>query len=299
VLRAAVVTLAVPAGVSAVTIALTYVAASRAEGWSGLGYAILGMGAAAVLGAVALVVTARVAFAQALPAGQRLRPALAAVLGVVALALVGVVANQAGVGSYVSLLLLAMPVVLPLAAAGHLRARWVAALVGAVVVAAALGGVLENRYAALSTRADIAAFGDDLPLADGRTFRSPLPGYRHLSTRVPSAAWSSEYRLPLDIQWRRGRYPEHEDNYVVSVSLRSTDCTPLGDTPRCVEVGQGAHGRIVRHDGAVTYVFVEVGQVEWRVDGLGDAEAISVLDSLEPVDAETFWRADERSGELN
>lgn len=298
-LRAAVLTVAVPAAVVAVTLALTFVVANRAEGWSGLGYAVVGLGVAAVLGAVAVAVTARAAFARALPAGQRLRPALAAVAGVAAVVLGAALSDRTGGGRYVALVLLGLPIVLPLVVAGHLRARWVAALlVGAVTVGAA-GAALEARQAGLVDRADLAVFGDDLPLTEGRDLRSPLPGYRHLSTRVPHAEWDPEHELPLDIQWRRGRHPEREDNYVVSVSLRPTDCTPIGATPTCVEVGRGDHGRVLRHDNAVTYLFVQVGDVEWRVDGLEDAEALAVLDSLEAVDAETFRGADERSGELD
>ncbi|MGW6128509.1 hypothetical protein ACWFNE_00650 [Cellulomonas sp. NPDC055163] len=299
VLRAAVMTVAVPAAVVAVTLGITFAVANRAEGWSGLGYAVVGLGVAAVLGTVAVVLTARVAFARALPAGQRLRPALAAVAGVAALVVGTVLSDRTGAGRLVALVLLALPIVLPLVAAGHLRARWVAALLTAAVAVGVAGAALEGRQAEATTRAALAAFGDDLPLAGGTDFESPLPGYRHLSTRVPRAEWDPEHDLPLDIQWRRGRYPEPEDNYVVSVSRQPTDCAPQGGTPTCVEVGTGDHGRVLRHDNAVTYLFVQVGEVEWRVDGLDDADALAVLDSLEAVDAETFWRADQRSGELD
>lgn len=298
-LRAAVVTMAVPALVVAVTLALTFAVASRAEGWSGLGYAVVGLGVAALLGAVAVAVTARAAFARALPAGQRLRPALAAVAGVAAVVLGSVLSDRAGGGRSVTLVLLALPVVLPLVVTGHLRARWVAALLVGAVAVGAVAAAVDARQAAQAERAGVAVFGDDLPLAGGSDFRSPLPGYRHLSTRVPRAAWDPEHELPLEVQWRRGRYPEPEDNYVVSVALRPSECTTLGGTPTCVEVGRGDHGAVQRFDNGVTYLFVQVGEVEWRVDGLDDADALTVLDSLEAVDAETFWRADQRSGELD
>lgn len=301
-LRASLVTVAVPMVVIVAGVAFTAAAASSVEGWTGLGYALTGMAVTALVALVALLVTARVAFARTLPAGHRLVPAAALVVGVIGVVLVPWLVGARGLlgGSQLAgVLLLPLPVLLPLAVTGHLRWRWVAGAAGAVVVVLALGGALEARRAAESDRADVAVFGDALPLAGGRSFDSPLPGYRHLITDVPHAEWSFGVASPMRIQWRSGRYPDTEENYVVSVSLTPTNCHPVGDTPTCVELGQGTRGPVVRADNGTRYVFVRVGGVEWRVEGLSDDDARTVLDSLEPVDADTFWRADQDSGELN
>ena len=122
-LAASVTTLAVPVAVAAVTMGVAFLLARDAEPWADLGLIVYGMGAALVLGVVALLVTARLAFARALPPGQRLRPAAAAVLGLaVSLVLLSLLADAAGAWVAV-VLLLTLPVVLPLAVTGHLGRR--------------------------------------------------------------------------------------------------------------------------------------------------------------------------------
>ena len=62
--------------------------ASSASGWAGIGYAYIGAGVAVLVGAVAIPVAARVSFARALPAGARVRPALACALATAAVSTV-------------------------------------------------------------------------------------------------------------------------------------------------------------------------------------------------------------------
>ena len=288
-LRASVLTLVVPTAVFLTIAVPTSVLAQRAEGWSGLGIVVVGLGAAIALGVVALVVTAAVAFGRALPRGQRWRPALAAVVGPLA-ALVMTTGPLAWGGPGTKLCLAGLTVLLPLAVTGHARWRWAVVVAVAAVALGFVDGGATQWGRDQDRRAELERFEGALPLTDGRSLDSPLPGgWVYLDTDVPYPGSD----LPLGMQWRRGANTPDEDNYSITVATEPTDCTPFGDDPACTVVGQGVHGEITRHYSG--YVFVRVGEVEWRVEsyGLDDADATAVLDSLEPVDVATFLRVAE------
>ena len=288
-LRASVLTLVVPTAAFLVIAVPASALAMRAEGWSGLGVIMVGLVAAIALGVVALVVTAGVAFGRALPRGQRWRPALAAVVGPLA-ALVVTTGPLAWGGLGTKLCLVSLAVLMPLAVTGHARWRWAAITAVLAVVLGFVDGGAKEWGRDQDRRAELARFEGALPLTDGRSLDSPLPGgWVHLTTDVPYPGMG----LPLRIQWRSGAGTPDEDNYDVKVDTERTDCTPFPDEPTCTVIGQGVHGEITRHYSG--YVFVRVGEVEWRVEsyGLDDADAIAVLDSLEPVDVDTFLRVAE------
>lgn len=288
-LRASVLTLVVPT-VVAVAVAIPVSSlAQRAEGWNGLGVLLLGMAVAGVLGVVALVVTASVAFGWALPRGQRGRAVLAAVVGPIA-ALAMTVGPLAWGGPATKLCLLSLTVLLPLVVTGHLRRRWAAAVVVAAVVLGIVHTGTQRWSHDQDRRAELERFEGALPLTDGRSLDSPLPGgWVYLTTSVHSRGSG----LPVGMQWRRDAGTPDEDNYSVKVDTARTDCTPLGTEPTCTVVGRGAHGDVTRSERG--YVFVRVGEVEWRVESfrLDDADATTVLDRLEPVDVDAFLRAAE------
>jgi hypothetical protein len=287
VVRASVVTFAVPVVLVVVIMAVTFVAARSAEGWGGLGYVIFGLMVAAGVGLVAVVVTATVAFRRALPVGQRLRPALAAVVGVVALVASAVPFGPVALQGTAALLLLPLPVLLPLAVTGHMRWRWLAALLAAAVAVTLVTRAVDGMQRDDGLRADLAVLGDRLPLTGGASLDSPLPGWELLSTDVPTPGTGA----PLRVQWRYGAGTPDEDNYVLEVDQDATGCTAEGTEVPCTVLGSGAHGDVTRYTGAVTYVFVRVGDLEWQVQGLDDAQATTVLESLEAVDADAFWAA--------
>lgn len=288
-LRASVLTLVVPCAVFLAICVPTSVLAQRAEGWSGLGVALVGLAAAVGLGVIALVVTAAVAFGRALPRGQRARPALAAVVGPLA-AVVVTAGPLAWGGPGTKLCLASLTVLLPLAVTGHVRWRWAVVVAVAAVVLGFVHTGTQGWSRDQDRRAELERFEGALPLTDGRSLDSPLPGgWEYLDTDVSYPGSD----LPLGMQWRRGAGTPDEDNYSVTVSTDATDCAPLATEPTCTVVGRGVHGEITRHYSG--YVFVRVGDVEWRVVSyrLDDADATAVLDSLEPVDVDTFLRATE------
>ncbi|MDC7121207.1 hypothetical protein OMK64_06630 [Cellulomonas fimi] len=293
---ASLVTLVVPAGVAVAGMAVVALMASRPSvGWEGLGLVLLGMGVVALLAVTALVVTASIAFRR-LPPGERWRPALAAVLGAL---VVAVALTRAPGGPIAQLCLLSLPVLLPLAVTGHARWRWVAVVVGAVVLLGLGDTALQGRRDSAERRTELQRFGDALPLTDGRSLDSPIPGgWTYLTTRwpYPGSDWDSD----LDMQWRRGAGTSDESNYVVAVSTDRTDCAPLGSEPTCTVIGRGVHGDVTVHDNATRYVFVRVDDVEWRVEttGFTEAEAVDVLERLEAVDADDFVRVAERAETL-
>ena len=275
-------TLDVPAVVLLAMAVPASLVAQRAEGWSGLGLIMLGLAAAIALGVVALLVTAAVAFGRALPRGQRWRPALAAVVGPLAAL---IVTTPSRVGRAVAQAVPGQP-----DRAAAARGDGPRALEVGRDRRRRGGGarVRRRRGQAVGTRpgpsVELARFEGALPLTDGRSLDSPLPGgWVHLVTDVPYPGMD----LPLRMQWRRGAGTPDEGNYSVEVDTDRTDCTPFADEPACTVVGQGVHGEVTRHYSG--YVFVRVGDVEWRVesDGLDDADATVVLDSLEPVDVDT------------
>ncbi|NUU19090.1 hypothetical protein HP550_17720 [Cellulomonas humilata] len=287
VLRASVLTLVVPVAVVVAVMIPVSLVSQAAEGWDGLGTALVGMAVAAVLGVVALVVTASVAFGRVLPRGQRWRPALAAVAGVLTPTIVSVGPLAWG-GTGTKLCLLSLTVLLPLAVTGHVRRRWVAVAVVAAVVLGFVEAGAQRWGQDRERRAELARFAGALPLTDGRSLDSPLPGgWAYLSTSLPYPG----YDQPLRMQWRRDTGTAGDGNYVVATTTERTDCAPLRTEPTCTVIGRGPHGDITRSESG--YVFVRVDEVEWRVESydLEDADAVVVLDRLEPVDADAFLRA--------
>ena len=288
-LRASVLTLVVPTAAFVAIAVPTSMLAQRAEGWSGLGVVLVGLAAAAALGVIALVVTAAVAFGRALPRGQRWRPALAAVVGPLA-AVIVTAGPLAWGGPGTKLCLVSLTVLLPLAVTGHARWRWAAVVAVAAVVLGFVDGGAKQWGRDQDRRAELERFEGALPLTDGRSLDSPLPGgWVYLDTDVPYPGSD----LPLGMQWRSGAGTPDEDNYVRQGRHGTDRLHPLGHRADVHGGGQGVHGAITSHYSG--YVFVRVGEVEWRVEsyGLDDADATAVLDSLEPVDVDTFLRVAE------
>ncbi|MFC4613135.1 hypothetical protein ACFO3K_00255 [Cellulomonas algicola] len=283
---AALITLVVPGGVAVVGLAVVALLANRPSvGWEGLGLVLVGLGVTAVVGVMALVVTASVAFRR-LPPGERWRPAVAAVLAAL---VVAVALTRAPGGPVAQLCLLSLPVLLPLVVTGHARWRWVAIVVGAVVLLGLGDTALQRWQRGDERRDELQRFDGALPLTDGSSVDSPLPGgWSYLTTRWPYPGSD----LDLTMQWRRGAGTADEANYVVDVSTDRTDCAPLGSEPTCTVIGHGEHGTVTLRDNATRYVFVRVGDVEWRVDTtyVDEQDAVAVLDRLEPVEVQDFLR---------
>jgi len=292
----------VGAGVLAVLIFHSVAAgADRAEGWDGLGMALMGLALAALLGALVYSATVTALLFRILPKGRRLWPVLTAnfvphVVGLLNIPFGSTDYRADATAIPLAVLIVSIPFVALVASAGIIRLRWLSAVLGVAVV---VGAITTTVGAAHQEKNDAASYRQlfnesTLPFAlvDGATLNPPEGLWKMSSVDQPSV-----YRNEVSVLWLEPVYPDRlygaeDQRMALKFALAGESPTCSGSSTDCSfeQVATTDHGPVMKGPHRADY-YVDVTGGRWVISQTWDVpehSVVALLQSLRPVSADQF-----------